>query len=109
MRRIAWAEPGVVRPNEILTMHFGPQDVLAALSLEFDCGRTASDVEAAVTRIEREDQGQPSRGDAGCSSRCSGERRTGARSRSWSMNEGRLPAEHRNSCELTLLSLELRF
>ena len=34
-------------------MHFGPQDVLVALSLDFRDSGTASEVEQAVTRIER--------------------------------------------------------
>jgi cation diffusion facilitator family transporter len=51
---IAAAERTVKRPNEILTMHFGPQDVLVALSLDFVDSGTASDVEKAVTRIERQ-------------------------------------------------------
>jgi divalent metal cation (Fe/Co/Zn/Cd) transporter len=34
-------------------MHFGPRDVLVALSLDFDDHRTAADVEQAVTRIEQ--------------------------------------------------------
>ncbi len=50
---IAAADPAVARPNEILTMHFGPQDVLVALSLDFVDTGTAADVERAVTRIER--------------------------------------------------------
>ena len=50
---IAAAEPAVARPNEILSMHFGPQDVLVALSLDFRDNGTASEVEQAVTRIER--------------------------------------------------------
>jgi cation diffusion facilitator family transporter len=50
--RIVDEESGVVRPNEILTMHFGPKDVLAALSLEFEQQLPAADVEAAVSRIE---------------------------------------------------------
>ena len=50
---IAAAEPAVARPNEILTMHFGPQEVLVALSLDFVDSGTAADVERAVTRIER--------------------------------------------------------
>ena len=50
---IAAAEPSVLRPNEILTMHFGPQDVLVALSLHFVDTDTAAEVENAVTRIER--------------------------------------------------------
>jgi cation diffusion facilitator family transporter len=49
---IAAAEPAVTKPNEILTMHFGPQDVLVALSLDFIDTGTAADVEKAVTRIE---------------------------------------------------------
>lgn len=51
--RIAIAEPGVLRPNEVLTMHFGPQDVLVALSLDFEDRLSSSDVELAVTNIER--------------------------------------------------------
>jgi cation diffusion facilitator family transporter len=50
---IAAAEPAVVRPNEILTMHFGPEEVLVALSLDFRDNGTAAEVEQAVTRIER--------------------------------------------------------
>jgi cation diffusion facilitator family transporter len=50
---IAVAEPTVARPNEILTMHFGPQDVLVALSIDFIDTGTAAEVERAVTRIER--------------------------------------------------------
>jgi cation diffusion facilitator family transporter len=53
IQQIAASEPGVVRPNEILTMHFGPKDVLVALSLDFEDRRSAADVEAAVTQIER--------------------------------------------------------
>ena len=34
-------------------MHFGPQDVLVALSLDFVDSGTAAEVEKAVTRIER--------------------------------------------------------
>jgi cation diffusion facilitator family transporter len=50
---IAAAEPAVARPNEVLTMHFGPQDVLVALSLDFVDSGTAAEVEKAVTRVER--------------------------------------------------------
>jgi cation diffusion facilitator family transporter len=53
VRRIATAEPSVERLNEALTMHFGPRDVLVALSLDFHDARSAAEVEAAVTRIER--------------------------------------------------------
>ena len=53
LQRIIAAEPGVVRSNEILTMHFGPQDVLAAISLDFEDRLSAGAVEAAVTNIEQ--------------------------------------------------------
>ena len=52
IHKIVSDDPAVSRPNEILTMHFGPQDVLAALSLEFERDRPAAEVEAAVSRIE---------------------------------------------------------
>jgi cation diffusion facilitator family transporter len=54
IEQIAKAAPGVVGINQVLTMHFGPHEVLAALSLDFDDRRSAADVEAAVVRIERE-------------------------------------------------------
>ena len=53
IRAAAIAEPGVIRLNELLTMHFGPQDVLVALSLDFDDRIPAGRVESAVTSIER--------------------------------------------------------
>lgn len=53
IRRLASAQAGVVRLNEALTMHFGPRDVLVALSLDFDDGLPAGKVEAVVTEIER--------------------------------------------------------
>ncbi|MGE5270774.1 MAG: cation diffusion facilitator family transporter [Thiohalocapsa sp.] len=53
IERIAAGTPGVVRINEVLTMHFGPQEVLAALSLDFDDNISAADIEAAVADIER--------------------------------------------------------
>lgn len=52
IRRIVEGEGAVAWPNEILTMHFGPEDVLAALSLEFHKDRPAAEVEAVVSRIE---------------------------------------------------------
>ncbi|HEV7718731.1 MAG TPA: cation diffusion facilitator family transporter [Arsenicitalea sp.] len=53
IERIVKAEPGVERLNEALTMHFGPSDVLVALSLDFRDTLTAADVERTVSRIER--------------------------------------------------------
>lgn len=54
LRAIALAEPAVQRANEVLTMHFGPNDVLVAISLDFDDAVSAADVEQAVSRIERQ-------------------------------------------------------
>ena len=51
--RVASETPGVLGINEILTMHFGPQDLLVALSLDFDNAIPAGRVEAAVALLER--------------------------------------------------------
>jgi cation diffusion facilitator family transporter len=53
INRIARAEPGVVGLNQARTMHFGPNEVLVVLSLDFDDDLPAGEVEAIVTRIER--------------------------------------------------------
>ncbi len=53
LRRIATDAPGITGVNEVLTMHFGPADVLAVLSLDFEDALTARDVETAVSGIER--------------------------------------------------------
>ena len=53
IRRLAEREAGVVRLNELLTMHFGPQDVLVAMSLDFQDAQTAATVESTVSRLER--------------------------------------------------------
>ncbi len=50
---IARAAPGVQRINQVLTMHFGPEQVLAALSLDFNDSISAEQVEEAVAGIER--------------------------------------------------------
>ena len=53
IERIAAAAPGVVGINQVLTMHFGPREVLVALSLDFDDSVSAAQIEAAVAHIER--------------------------------------------------------
>jgi len=53
IQQIAQTQEGVDRVNEVLTMHFGPQDVLVALSLDFEDGLPAAKVEETVTQIER--------------------------------------------------------
>ncbi len=53
INRIARATPGVVGLNQAMTMHFGPNDVFVALSLDFEDALPASEVERIVTHIER--------------------------------------------------------
>ena len=53
LRRLAAHMPGVSGVNEVLTMHFGPADVLAALSLDFHDGLRAAEVEQTVSTLER--------------------------------------------------------
>lgn len=53
VHRIIRAERGVIRTNEVLTMHMGPSDVLVTLSVDFDPRLTSDHVEAAVSSIER--------------------------------------------------------
>ena len=54
LRGIASDSPGVHGVNEVLTMHFGPRDVLAAISLDFDDGLPAEAVERTVSDVERQ-------------------------------------------------------
>lgn len=53
INRIARAEPGVVGLNQARTMHFGPNEIFVALSLDFEDSLAAGEVERIVTRIER--------------------------------------------------------
>ena len=53
INRIARAEPGVVGLNQARTMHFGPNEVLVVLSLDFEDTVPAGEVERIVTRIEQ--------------------------------------------------------
>jgi len=53
INRIARAEPGVMGLNQARTMHFGPNEVFVALSLDFDDTLAAGEVERIVSRIER--------------------------------------------------------
>lgn len=46
-------DPSVVRMSRPLTMYFGPQHVLLALDIQFHTSLSASDVAAAVERLER--------------------------------------------------------
>ncbi len=50
---LAEAEPGVVGLNDLRTMHFGPTEILVALSLDFQDDLSAADVENTVARLEQ--------------------------------------------------------
>jgi cation diffusion facilitator family transporter len=50
---IAEEEPGVEGLNDIRTMHFGPNEILVCLSLDFHNGLSAAQVEDTVARLER--------------------------------------------------------
>jgi cation diffusion facilitator family transporter len=49
---IAQADPAVERANGVLTVHMGPQQVVAALSADFEDELTTAEIEACVRRIE---------------------------------------------------------
>lgn len=52
IRKLAQADPAVVGVSRPLTMHFGPDQVLLNLDIEFESSLTASEVTAAVDRLE---------------------------------------------------------
>ena len=52
IKKIVEEEPGILNLNEILTMHFGPQDVLLNLSLDFSDKLTSHEVEESISRME---------------------------------------------------------
>ncbi len=54
LRRILVARHGIDGINEILTMHMGPRDVLLTLSLDFRSNLSSDEIEAEVTRLERQ-------------------------------------------------------
>jgi cation diffusion facilitator family transporter len=46
-------QPGIIRVNEHRSMHLGPEEVLLAISLDFESGLGADQVEGAISRLER--------------------------------------------------------
>lgn len=52
MRSLVAGQPGVLRINEFLTMHFGPEEVLVAMSLDFRDSLSAAQVEQTVSAVE---------------------------------------------------------
>ncbi|MGX8010929.1 cation diffusion facilitator family transporter [Mesorhizobium sp. ORM8.1] len=49
---IAQADPAVQRANGVLTVHLGPRQIVAGLSIEFEDHLTAPEIEACVERLE---------------------------------------------------------
>ncbi|AZO04367.1 MULTISPECIES: cation diffusion facilitator family transporter [unclassified Mesorhizobium] len=49
---IAQEDPAVQRANGILSVHVGPEEIVAGLSIEFEDHLTAPDIEACVERLE---------------------------------------------------------
>lgn len=54
IRDLALAEPAVLSVNELRTVHFGPADILANISLDFRDSSVLGDIERTVTRLERQ-------------------------------------------------------
>ncbi len=52
IKKIVEQEAGILHLNEILTMHFGPQDVLLNLSLDFSDRLSSREVEESISRME---------------------------------------------------------
>ncbi|TPK62864.1 cation transporter [Mesorhizobium sp. B2-4-19] len=49
---IVQQDPAVQRANGVLTVHMGPQEIVAGLSIEFEDHLSAPEIEACVERIE---------------------------------------------------------
>lgn len=54
IEEIVAAQPGILGVNELLTMHFGPDDVLLNVSLDFADGLASEEVERAISRMEEQ-------------------------------------------------------
>jgi cation diffusion facilitator family transporter len=53
IRKIVRETEGVLQINELLTVHFGPSDILVTVSVDFADAFDSRDVELAVTAMER--------------------------------------------------------
>ncbi len=49
---IVQQDPAVQQANGILSVHIGPEEIVAGLSIEFEDHLTAPDIEACVERLE---------------------------------------------------------
>ncbi|MDH3240030.1 MAG: cation diffusion facilitator family transporter [Alphaproteobacteria bacterium] len=53
IRDILGKEQGILAINEVLTMHLGPRDVLANISIDFREGISSGEVETTISNLER--------------------------------------------------------
>jgi cation diffusion facilitator family transporter len=54
IENIVAVRSGILQANELLTMHFGPEDVLLNLSLDFSDDLSSAQVEAAISGLQGE-------------------------------------------------------
>lgn len=54
IRKLVNKREGIISINELLTMHFGPHDILLNLSIDFVDGISASEVESLISNMEVE-------------------------------------------------------
>jgi divalent metal cation (Fe/Co/Zn/Cd) transporter len=52
IRAVVREQRGILQVNELLTMHFGPDDVLLNLSIDFADSLSSADVEAEISAME---------------------------------------------------------
>ena len=52
VRQVIARQSGVLRTNEVLSMHLGPNDILLNLSVDFKDSEDSKDVETAITEME---------------------------------------------------------
>ncbi|MEZ5933957.1 MAG: cation diffusion facilitator family transporter [Alphaproteobacteria bacterium] len=54
IRAVIAEQQGILRLNELRSMHLGPQEVLLTISVDFGSDMTADQVETAISKMERE-------------------------------------------------------
>jgi cation diffusion facilitator family transporter len=54
MLALAGQTPGVMRARELFTIHIGPEQIVAALSVDFDDRINAGEVEAIVAKLDKD-------------------------------------------------------
>lgn len=52
VRQVIARQSGILRTNEVLSMHLGPNDILLNLSVDFKDSEDSKDVEKAITEME---------------------------------------------------------